>query len=130
VADSGSAIRPRRLLHAPRQQPVVQAACERERCEGRRQRALRPAGSGGSATREVDLSLLRSLSGKKVEHRRCMARGERSCRFAFRAACPSVEKLIGISNPAMSGGLSGPSARGSGTNHERHSHGKDIVRPI
>lgn len=35
---------------------------------------------------EVDLSLLRSLSGKAVEHRRCMARGERSCRFAFRAA--------------------------------------------
>ena len=35
---------------------------------------------------EVDLSLLRSLSGKAVEHRRCMARGERSCRFAFRPA--------------------------------------------
>jgi predicted ArsR family transcriptional regulator len=33
---------------------------------------------------EVDLSLLRSLSGKAVEHRRCMARGERSCRFAFK----------------------------------------------
>jgi len=33
---------------------------------------------------EVDLSLLRSLSGKTVEHRRCMARGEGSCRFAFR----------------------------------------------
>jgi DeoR family suf operon transcriptional repressor len=33
---------------------------------------------------EVDLALLRSLSGKSVEHRRCMARGERSCRFAFR----------------------------------------------
>ena len=32
---------------------------------------------------EVDLSILRSLSGKSVEHRRCMARGERSCRFAF-----------------------------------------------
>lgn len=32
---------------------------------------------------EVDLALLRSLSGKAVEHRRCMARGERSCRFAF-----------------------------------------------
>jgi DeoR family transcriptional regulator, suf operon transcriptional repressor len=32
---------------------------------------------------EVDLSLLRALSGKSVEHRRCMARGERSCRFAF-----------------------------------------------
>jgi len=33
---------------------------------------------------EVDLSLLRALSGKSVEHRRCMARGERSCRFAFK----------------------------------------------
>jgi predicted ArsR family transcriptional regulator len=33
---------------------------------------------------EVDLALLRSLTGKTVEHRRCMARGERSCRFAFR----------------------------------------------
>jgi predicted ArsR family transcriptional regulator len=33
---------------------------------------------------EVDLALLRSLSGQSVEHRRCMARGERSCRFAFR----------------------------------------------
>jgi predicted ArsR family transcriptional regulator len=33
---------------------------------------------------EVDLSLLRSLSGKEVEHRRCMARGERSCRFGFK----------------------------------------------
>jgi predicted ArsR family transcriptional regulator len=35
---------------------------------------------------EVDLSLLRSLSGKAVEHRRCMARGERSCRFVFKPA--------------------------------------------
>jgi predicted ArsR family transcriptional regulator len=35
---------------------------------------------------EIDLALLRALSGKSVEHRRCMARGERSCRFAFRAA--------------------------------------------
>jgi predicted ArsR family transcriptional regulator len=33
---------------------------------------------------EVDLALLRSLSGKAVEHRRSMARGERSCRFAFK----------------------------------------------
>ena len=33
---------------------------------------------------EVDLALLRSLSGKAVDHRRCMARGERSCRFSFR----------------------------------------------
>ena len=33
---------------------------------------------------EVDLALLRKLSGKQVEHRRCMARGERSCRFAFK----------------------------------------------
>ena len=32
---------------------------------------------------EVDLSLLRSLSGKSVDHRRCMARGAGSCRFAF-----------------------------------------------
>jgi predicted ArsR family transcriptional regulator len=32
---------------------------------------------------EVDLSLLRNLSGKTVEHRSCMARGARSCRFAF-----------------------------------------------
>jgi predicted ArsR family transcriptional regulator len=35
---------------------------------------------------EVDLALLRSLSGKRVEHRRCMARGERSCRFALKPA--------------------------------------------
>ena len=33
---------------------------------------------------EVDLALLRSLSGKAVDHRRCMARGEGSCRFAFK----------------------------------------------
>ena len=39
---------------------------------------------------EVDLSLLRSLSGKEVEHRRCMARGERSCRFAFRSKQPGA----------------------------------------
>lgn len=38
---------------------------------------------------EVDLSLLRSLSGKEVDHRRCMARGERSCRFAFRPVPPA-----------------------------------------
>ena len=31
----------------------------------------------------IDLALLRTLSGRAVEHRRCMARGERSCRFAF-----------------------------------------------
>jgi predicted ArsR family transcriptional regulator len=37
---------------------------------------------------EVDLALLRSLSGKTVDHRRCMARGERSCRFAFSSAKP------------------------------------------
>ena len=41
---------------------------------------------------EVDLSLLRSLSGKTVEHRRCMARGERSCRFAFK---PKAQTLLG-----------------------------------
>ena len=37
---------------------------------------------------EVDLSLLRALSGKTVEHRRCMARGEGSCRFAFDRSKP------------------------------------------
>lgn len=37
---------------------------------------------------EVDLALLRSLSGKAVDHRRCMARGERSCRFAFKPVKP------------------------------------------
>jgi len=37
---------------------------------------------------EVDLALLRALSGQRVEHRRCMARGERSCRFAFTGAKP------------------------------------------
>jgi predicted ArsR family transcriptional regulator len=31
----------------------------------------------------VDLALLRALSGRAIEHRSCMARGERSCRFAF-----------------------------------------------
>jgi predicted ArsR family transcriptional regulator len=34
---------------------------------------------------DVDLALLRALSGKAVEHRRCMARGERSCRFGFKS---------------------------------------------
>jgi len=34
---------------------------------------------------EVDLALLRSLSGQAVDHRRCMALGERSCRFSFRS---------------------------------------------
>jgi predicted ArsR family transcriptional regulator len=38
----------------------------------------------------VDLSLLRALSGKAVEHRRCMARGERSCRFAFKPGKPGT----------------------------------------
>jgi DeoR family suf operon transcriptional repressor len=37
---------------------------------------------------EVDLALLRALSGSTVEHRRCMARGERSCRFTFGARKP------------------------------------------
>lgn len=32
---------------------------------------------------EVDLALLETLSGKAVDHRRCMARGEGSCRFSF-----------------------------------------------
>ena len=31
----------------------------------------------------VDLALLGQLSGRTVEHRTCMARGERSCRFGF-----------------------------------------------
>jgi predicted ArsR family transcriptional regulator len=31
----------------------------------------------------VDLALLGTLSGRPVEHRSCMALGERSCRFAF-----------------------------------------------
>jgi predicted ArsR family transcriptional regulator len=35
-------------------------------------------------TCEVDLTLLRTLSGKEVEHRSCMALGARSCRFAFK----------------------------------------------
>jgi predicted ArsR family transcriptional regulator len=33
----------------------------------------------------VDLALLGRLSGRPIEHRRCMALGERSCRFAFGA---------------------------------------------
>ena len=37
---------------------------------------------------EIDLALLRSLSGREVDHRRCMARGEASCRFAFRERKP------------------------------------------
>jgi len=32
----------------------------------------------------IDLALLEALSGRAVEHRTCMAKGERSCRFAFR----------------------------------------------
>jgi predicted ArsR family transcriptional regulator len=31
----------------------------------------------------IDIALLETLSGRTVEHGRCMARGERSCRFAF-----------------------------------------------
>jgi predicted ArsR family transcriptional regulator len=31
----------------------------------------------------LDLALLGTLSGRAVEHRSCMARGDRSCRFAF-----------------------------------------------
>jgi len=38
----------------------------------------------------VDLALLEALSGRGVEHRSCMARGERSCRFAFGPAKPSA----------------------------------------
>jgi len=37
---------------------------------------------------EVDLALPRSLSGREVEHRRCMALGGASCRFAFTKADP------------------------------------------
>jgi predicted ArsR family transcriptional regulator len=33
----------------------------------------------------LDLALLGKLSGRPVEHRSCMARGERSCRFGFGA---------------------------------------------
>jgi predicted ArsR family transcriptional regulator len=33
---------------------------------------------------EIDLALLGSLSGKVVDHRSCMAKGERSCRFSFK----------------------------------------------
>jgi predicted ArsR family transcriptional regulator len=39
---------------------------------------------------EVDLALLRSLSGQAVEHRTCMARGQHSCRFAFRPDKPTA----------------------------------------
>jgi predicted ArsR family transcriptional regulator len=39
---------------------------------------------------EVDLALLRSMTGRTVDHRRCMARGERSCRFAFGPAKPNA----------------------------------------
>ena len=39
---------------------------------------------------EVDLALLRSMTGRSVDHRRCMARGERSCRFAFGPAKPNA----------------------------------------
>jgi DeoR family suf operon transcriptional repressor len=38
---------------------------------------------------EVDLALLRAMTGRSVDHRRCMARGERSCRFAFGPAKPN-----------------------------------------
>jgi predicted ArsR family transcriptional regulator len=34
----------------------------------------------------VDLALLEALSGRAVEHRTCMAKGDRSCRFALREA--------------------------------------------
>jgi predicted ArsR family transcriptional regulator len=37
----------------------------------------------------VDLALLGKLSGRTIEHRTCMARGERSCRFAFGAPEPA-----------------------------------------
>lgn len=37
----------------------------------------------------LDLALLGTLSGRAVEHRSCMARGDRSCRFAFGTAAES-----------------------------------------
>lgn len=39
---------------------------------------------------EVDLAFLRATTGQSVDHRRCMARGERSCRFAFGPAKPNA----------------------------------------
>jgi len=39
---------------------------------------------------EVDLAFLRAMTGRAVEHRRCMARGERSCRFAFGPTKPDA----------------------------------------
>ena len=39
---------------------------------------------------EVDLALLRSLSGHAVEHRRCMAHGQSTCRFAFKPGKPTA----------------------------------------
>ena len=39
---------------------------------------------------EVDLAFLRAMTGRSVDHRRCMARGERSCRFAFGPAKPDA----------------------------------------
>ena len=39
---------------------------------------------------EVDLAFLRAMTGQSVDHRRCMARGERSCRFAFSPAKPDA----------------------------------------
>lgn len=44
----------------------------------------------------IDLALLGALSGRAVEHRTCMARGERSCRFAFR----EKDETPGASPPA------------------------------
>jgi DeoR family transcriptional regulator, suf operon transcriptional repressor len=41
----------------------------------------------------IDLALLRKLSGQDVEHRRCMARGERSCRFAFKSAAEDAKTV-------------------------------------
>jgi predicted ArsR family transcriptional regulator len=38
----------------------------------------------------VDLALLGTLSGRSVDHLSCMARGERSCRFAFGGKTPSA----------------------------------------
>jgi predicted ArsR family transcriptional regulator len=43
----------------------------------------------------VDLALLGGLSGRAVEHRSCMARGERSCRFAFVPAGTEPDETAG-----------------------------------
>ena len=46
---------------------------------------------GDPAICAVDLALLGTLSGRSVDHLTCMARGERSCRFAFGGKTPRPE---------------------------------------